>query len=192
MPADSLLFSPLLQALNDQLRPYLHDLCWQQSWDWPNPDAGHVRLRGRALHSGERRTLDLRVRHSADLVAGQARPVAAGPAVAHVGRWLFDGAEQVAMTDFWVLALDAGSRPPLCVVLPTPALLRLLRQARQPGQLLLYFTATGACYDCPPQPAKRADPHRNQEPDGWTSVANLSRYTNGWHQFVEEPHGHCF
>jgi len=68
-----------------------------------------------------------------------------------VGCWSFDGAEQVAMTDFWVLALQepASSPTTTCLVLPTLELLGYLRCSAEVGRLYLYFTQAGQCYASP-------------------------------------------
>lgn len=179
----------LLPLIETRLRPYLGELDFQTHWPWPNPDAGHVRVRGRELGTwgGPTRCIDLRIRPSADFVAHTAVPTAARRAVAHSGRWQFDGAEQVAMTDFWVLTLPATGDTLRCVVLPPTTLLALLRRANRAGQLTLYFTNAGECYGSPLRQTRLGGLRQAPGPHVGTSVADLSAYVDGWHQVVEPP-----
>ena len=138
-----------------------------------------------------RRVLDLRIRPSPDFVADAAVPRAVRLAVAHIGCWQFDGAEQVAMTDFWVLTLPVADASPLrCVVLPPAMLLALLRRAKRPGQLILYFTNRGECYVSPSLQTELGRLYKAVGPQVRTSSVALSAYVNGWHQVVEEPWQH--
>ena len=189
-PVQAMILESLLPLIETRLRSYLGELDFQTHWPWPNPDAGHVRVRGRELGTWgwpTRRTLDLRIRPSADFVAHAAVPTAVRQAVAHIGRWQFDGAEQVAMTNFWVLTLPATGDTLRCVVLPPTVLLALLRRANRPGQLILYFTNAGECYISPSLQTRLDGLHKAAGPHVRTSGAGLSAYVNGWHQVVEPP-----
>ena len=112
------------------------------------------------------------------------------PGVTYVGCWSFDGAEQVAMTDFWILALEEPTPSPTitCVVLPTLVLLDYLRRSTDKGRLYLYFTHAGQCYASPSLRTKFSA----LVTDGsrvTASRVSLTHHLNAWHLLADDR---CF
>lgn len=143
-----------MQLVRKQVVAHFGEAWFLRQWAWPNPDAGHLRLKlPPHADSGywARKKVDLRIRPAARVIAEAALPVYLRPEVTHVGCWSFDGAEQVAMTDFWVLVLEKADsdQSPTYVVLPTLELLGYLRSSADAGRLYLYFTHAGECYASP-------------------------------------------
>ena len=177
----------VLQLVRQQVVAHYREAWFLRQWTWPNPDAGHLRLK---LPSGfdygcwTRRRVDIRIRPAAKLLAGAALPDSLRPEVAHVGCWSFDGAEQVAMTDFWVLVLEDGiNECPTCVVLPTEVLLDTLRRSAEAGRLFLYFTSRGECFTSPSLQTKLTA----LVTYGTRTVISsccLTRYLNAWDQLA--------
>ena len=155
-------------------------------WSWPNPDVGHLRLKlpaGPETSCWPRRHIDLRIRLAAEFLSADALPEQLRPEVARIGCWSFDGAEQVAMTDFWILVLEDGvTQTPTCVVLPTEVLLHYLRRSADAGQLYVYFTPAGECYASPSLQTSFSALRVTHGPRSFSSSFNLTHYLNAWYQ----------
>lgn len=182
--------TPLLELVQKQVVGQFGEAWFLRQWAWPNPDAHHLRLKLPLCGlSGvrSRHPIDLRIRPAAALLTEAALPDHLRPEVAHVGCWSFDGAEQVAMTDFWILVLEK-STPSLittCVVLPTSVLLGHLRCSAEVGRLYLYFTHEGQCYA---SPSLRTDLSALVTYSTYviSSQMGLTQYLNAWHLLADD------
>ena len=178
-------FERLQHLVKQQLATHFPEATFLAPHSWPNPDPGHLQVKlPYSCNSGRwpRKFYELRLRQSPDFVAAAAVPAQARAHVAHVGCWAFDGAEQVAMTDFWVLALGDLAQPLQYVVLPSPRLRYLLHRAPDAGQLCLYFTPGGRCFAQPPSPADLSSWQTVYPPHLSTSEMELTPYLGAWHQ----------
>lgn len=178
----------LLQLVREQVVAQFGEAWFLRQWAWPNPDANHLRLKlPPYVEPGgwPRQQVDLRIRPAAERLAEATLPGHLRPAVAHVGCWSFDGAEQVALTDFWILVLEnAGpTQSPTYVVLPTLVLLGYLRSSADAGRLYLYFTHQGECYASPSLRTKLSA-LVTYGPRTSTSCVCLTLYLNAWYQLA--------
>ena len=181
----------LLQLVRKQVVAQFGEAWFLRQWSWPNPDAGHLRLKlppSAQLGCWPRKHVDLRIRPAAELLAEVALPSYLRPEVAYVGCWSFDGSEQVAMTDFWILVLEnaASGQSPTCVVLPTLVLLGYLRCSADAGRQYLYFTQEGECFASPSLQTELAALRERHGPRIFSSRFYLTPYVNAWHLLAEE------
>lgn len=181
--------NPLVQLVRKLVVTQFGEAWFLRQWAWPNPDAGHMRLKlPHYLESNgwPRQQVDLRIRPAVELMADV--PDYLRPDVAYVGSWSFDGAEQVALTDFWILVLEPTSPypSPICLVLPTRILLDSLHNSADAGRLYLYFTPAGECYVSPSLQTGLADRRQIHGPGSFSSSRCFTRYLNAWHQLAND------
>ncbi|GAA3969673.1 hypothetical protein GCM10022407_14480 [Hymenobacter antarcticus] len=182
-----------LQWVRKQVVAHFGEAWFLRQWAWPNPDAYHLRLQlPLSGLSGikSRRPIDLRIRPAAKLLTEAAVPDHLRPEVSHVGCWSFDGAEQVAMTDFWILVLEEPGPGPTTTgfVLPTLELLNYLRCSAEVGRLFLYFTRSGQCY-ASPSLGTNLSALMTHGPRVTSSRVSLTHQLNAWHLLADAP---CF
>lgn len=128
------MFERLQHLVKQQMATHFPVVTFLENHSWPNPDPGHLQVKlPPSINSGRwpRKFLELRIRHSPDLSTVATVPAIVSAdvrgEVAHVGCWSFNGVEQVAMTDFWVLVLGDVAQSLHFVVLPSLELGYLLR-----------------------------------------------------------------
>ena len=179
----------LLSTVKQQIVSHFGEVWFLHPWPWPNPDAGHLRVRIPLAneHAGwTGKHIDLRIRPAVELLTDAAVPGHLRPGVIGIGCWFFDGAEQVAMTDFWILVLEEAipHRPPTCVVLPTSVLLNYLRRSADTGWLYLYFTHAGVCYTSPCLETNLSTLRVAHGPGSFSFRYSLTSYLNAWYQLA--------